>query len=102
MQFRSNDQGLQILLKIDGNNVYKAPATRVADLLLGPSGSEVERHRRYCHQMLPGRWRSSTGIVLTFLQIVRAKTDPQQARTAMNKAYLTSITSSNDKKAQSS
>mmetsp|Transcript_34211 Transcript_34211/g.107172 ORF Transcript_34211/g.107172 Transcript_34211/m.107172 type:complete len:143 (-) Transcript_34211:298-726(-) len=31
-----------ILLKIDGNNVYKAPATRVADLLLGPPGSEVE------------------------------------------------------------
>jgi len=57
-----------ILLKIDGNNVYKAPATRVADLLLGPPGSEVEvRTGMPVHCILTVWWQIWVQRLLHFL-----------------------------------
>jgi hypothetical protein len=71
-----------VLLKVDGEDVFRAPAPHVADLLLGQPGSKVALTVRRSKSDAPG------GFEFLDFSVVRARTDPTSARKAVYEAFL--------------
>ena len=70
-----------VLIKIGGEDVYRAPAPYVAELLLGPPGTEIEIWVRRSSE-------GAHGSVSTHqYRLIRKRTDPQLARKAIREAF---------------
>lgn len=72
-----------VLLKIGGEDVYRAPAPYVAELLLGPPGTEIEIWVRRSDSR-----SGDDGSVSTHqYRLQRKRTDPHLARKAIREAF---------------
>jgi len=72
-----------VLLKIGGEDVYRAPAPYVAELLLGPPGTEIDIWVRRSSDRTGGNGTVSTHQY----RLKRKRTDPQLARKAIREAF---------------
>jgi hypothetical protein len=79
-----------VLLKVDGEDVFRAPAPHVADLLLGQPGSKVALTVRRSKSDAPG------GFEFLDFSVVRARTDPTSARKAVYEAFLSTSKQDNN------
>mmetsp|Transcript_42151 Transcript_42151/g.67758 ORF Transcript_42151/g.67758 Transcript_42151/m.67758 type:complete len:180 (-) Transcript_42151:106-645(-) len=75
-----------VLLKVDGEDVFRAPAPHVADLLLGQPGTKV---RLTVRRTKPhGKGIGDGDFEFHDVSVVRARTDPVSARKAVYEAFL--------------
>mmetsp|Transcript_35070 Transcript_35070/g.56644 ORF Transcript_35070/g.56644 Transcript_35070/m.56644 type:complete len:154 (+) Transcript_35070:195-656(+) len=74
-----------ILLKIGTEDIYRAPAPYVAELLLGPPGTEILLWVRRSSN--DGAAENEVSFRTQQFQLKRKRTDPQLARRAIREAF---------------